>query len=138
MQKSSNNRSSSSLKHLSSIPQYLRIECKAEEKHLTSNILSNPFTLNSFIEPIKFTLYDQDQLKPIHYKSEIVLHNNPDTNLRIKVLRVAFHNCSRTQSMNPSMYRSRERKPLISNNNDLSSKIRQDNTKSTKRRSITS
>ncbi|CAF0806447.1 unnamed protein product [Didymodactylos carnosus] len=112
-------------------PQYLRIECTAEEKHLTSNILSTPFTLNSLIQPIKFTLYDK--LKPINYKSEIVIHNNPETNLHIKVLRVAFPNGGRSQSVNRSSYCYREQSSL----NDLSSsKMLQDDKKTTKRRSL--
>jgi hypothetical protein len=67
-------------------PQSIRIECQAEERHF---INSPPLTLNASVKPIRFTM--DEQVKPGKYRSEIVVQNNPDVDLYIKRLRVAFH-----------------------------------------------
>jgi hypothetical protein len=67
--------------------QSLRIECKAEERHFISDY-SSP-KANFSVKPIRYTM--NDQFKPVKFRSEIIVHNNPETDLHIKRLRVAFH-----------------------------------------------
>lgn len=67
--------------------QSLRIECKAEERHFIGNI--SPYTINSSLKPIRYTM--NDQIKPAKFRSEIIVHNNPETDLHINRLRVNFH-----------------------------------------------
>jgi len=67
--------------------QSFHIECKAEERHFISNI--SPYTIDSSLKPIRYTM--SDQLKPIQFRSEIIVHNDPETDLHIKRLRVNFH-----------------------------------------------
>jgi hypothetical protein len=68
-------------------PQSLRIECKTEERHFITDI--SPYTINTSVKPIRLTM--NDQIKPMKFRSEIIVHNNPETDLQIKRLRVAFH-----------------------------------------------
>lgn len=67
--------------------QSLRVECKAEERHFIGNI--SPYTINSSLKPIRFTM--NDQIKPTKFRSEIIVHNNPEADLHINRLRVDFH-----------------------------------------------
>jgi hypothetical protein len=66
-------------------PQSIRIECQAEERHF---IGCPPTKINVSIKPIRFTM--DEKVKPGNYRSEIIVQNNPDINLYIKRLRVAF------------------------------------------------
>lgn len=68
--------------------QSLRIVCKAEERHFITNTLPN-CNIDSSLKPICITM--NDQFQPIQFRSEIILHNNPETDLRIQRLRVAFN-----------------------------------------------
>jgi hypothetical protein len=63
------------------------IECKAEERHFIGNI--SPHTINSPLKPIRYTM--SDQIKPVQFRSEIIVHNNPEADLHIQRLRVDFH-----------------------------------------------
>jgi len=76
--------------------QSIRIECQAEERHFIDSV---PSKINASIKPIRFTM--DEQFKPGKYRSEIIVQNNPDIDLYIKRLRVAFpaHDDS---SINPS------------------------------------
>jgi hypothetical protein len=67
-------------------PKSIRIECQAEERHF---INSPPLKISASIKPIRFTM--DNQVKPGQYRSEIVVQNNPDVDLYIKRLRIAFH-----------------------------------------------
>ena len=67
-------------------PKTIRIECQAEERHF---INSSPLKINGSSKPFRFTM--DNQIKPGQYRSEIVVQNNPDVDLYIKRLRVAFH-----------------------------------------------
>jgi hypothetical protein len=67
--------------------QSFRIECKAEERHFIGNI--SPHTIDSPLKPIRYTM--SDQIKPIKFRSEIIVHNNPETDLHIQRLHVDFH-----------------------------------------------
>ncbi|CAF0882129.1 unnamed protein product [Rotaria sp. Silwood1] len=66
-------------------PQSIQIECQAEERHF---IHSSPMKISGSLKPIHFTM--NNQTKPGKYRSEIVVHNNPDVDLYIKRLHVAF------------------------------------------------
>ncbi len=66
--------------------QILRVECKAEERHFLGNISSH--TINSSHKPIRYTM--NEQIQPIQFRSEIIVHNNPEADLHIKRLRVNF------------------------------------------------
>jgi len=102
----SNNRWYSS--HLSP-SQTLRIECKAEERHYLDNIF--PHKIDSSLKPIRYKM--NDPIKPIKFRSEIIVHDNPDVDLHIQRLRVDFryhddtpvnaivnhHSSSRSQSV---------------------------------------
>ncbi|CAF3479225.1 unnamed protein product [Rotaria sp. Silwood1] len=68
--------------------QSLHIECKAEERHFIGDT-SPYYNIDSSLKPIRFTM--SDQLEPVQFRSEIIVHNNTDTDLHIKRLRVAFH-----------------------------------------------
>ena len=50
---------------------------------------SSPTKINASVKPIRFTV--DEQFKPGKYRSEILVQNNPDVDLYIKRLRVAFH-----------------------------------------------
>jgi hypothetical protein len=65
----------------------LRIECTTEERHLIGN--TSRYPINSSLKPIRYTMVDQ--IKPVQFRSEIVVHNNPEIDLHIKRLRVNFH-----------------------------------------------
>ena len=67
-------------------PSTIRIECQAEERHFPNHL---PTKINTSVKPIRFTV--DEQIKPGKYRSEILVHNNPDMNFYIKRLRVAFH-----------------------------------------------
>jgi hypothetical protein len=66
-------------------PQSIHIECQAEERHFINN---PPTKINATVKPIRLTM--DDQVKPGKYRSEIVVQSNPDMELYIKRLRVAF------------------------------------------------
>jgi len=66
-------------------PQTIHIECQAEERHFINN---PPSKINVSVKPIRFTI--DEQVKPGKYRSEILVQNNPDIDLYIKRLRVAF------------------------------------------------
>ncbi len=67
-------------------PESIHIECQAEERHFINN---PPSKINASIKPIRFNM--NEQVKPGKYRSEILVQNNPDMDLYIKRLRVAFH-----------------------------------------------
>jgi hypothetical protein len=67
--------------------QPVRIECKAEERHCIGD--SSSYTINSSSKPIRFTMNHQS--KPVHFRSQIIVHNDPEADLHIKRLSVAFH-----------------------------------------------
>lgn len=71
--------------HLPS-PHSIRIECQAEERHFLDSI---PTKVNASVKPIRFTM--DENMKPGKYRSEIIVQNNPNIDLYIKRLRVAFH-----------------------------------------------
>lgn len=84
----------------SSSTPYLRIECQAEERHF---IDSSPFQMNSSTKAARFTT-DQ-QICPGRFRSEIVVHSDPNVDFHIKRLRVAFNDqskASRSHSVNNS------------------------------------
>ncbi|CAF2516278.1 unnamed protein product [Rotaria sp. Silwood2] len=72
--------------HLSS-SKSLRIECKTEERHFLGNTCPY-YNIDSSLKPIRCTM--SDQLEPGQFRSEIIVHNNTDTDIHIKRLRVAF------------------------------------------------
>lgn len=86
--------------------QSILIECQAEERHF---IDSPPTKINTSGKPIRFTM--DEQVKPGKYRSEIIVHNNPEVDLYIKRLRVAFNphdgspktarSSARSHSLNP-------------------------------------
>ncbi|CAF3194385.1 unnamed protein product [Rotaria socialis] len=66
----------------------LLIECKVEERHFIGD--TSPYdNIDSYSKPIRFTM--NDQLQPAQFRSEVILHNNPETDLQIKRLFVNFH-----------------------------------------------
>ncbi|CAF1141073.1 unnamed protein product [Rotaria sordida] len=65
-----------------------RIECKAEERHFIGDTPSY-YNIDSSLKPIRFTM--NDQLEPAQFRSEIIVHNDAETDLHVKRLRVAFH-----------------------------------------------
>ncbi|UJR28566.1 hypothetical protein I4U23_009799 [Adineta vaga] len=65
-----------------------RIECKAEERHFLTDSSSSSYKLNSSLQPIRYTM--TEQFKPVQFRSQIIVHNNPETNLFIEKLRIAF------------------------------------------------
>ncbi|UJR20958.1 hypothetical protein I4U23_024065 [Adineta vaga] len=67
-------------------PQSIRIECQAEERHFINSI---PLKINASAKPIRFTMNDSTKSGP--YRSEIIIHSNPDTDFYIKKFRVAYH-----------------------------------------------
>ncbi|CAF1023566.1 unnamed protein product [Adineta ricciae] len=67
-------------------PQPIRIECQAEQRHFIHTI---PVKINGQTKPIRFTV--NDTTKPGQYRSEIIVHTNPDTDFYIKKLRIAYH-----------------------------------------------
>ncbi|CAF0895850.1 unnamed protein product [Adineta ricciae] len=68
--------------------QSLRIECKAEERHFLTD--SSPLhTFNSSLQPIRYTM--TEQYKPVQFRSQIIVHNNPDTDVFVERLQVAFY-----------------------------------------------
>ena len=82
-----NNRNNRSFPPRHSPPQVFRVECKAEERHFIRD--SSQTRIRSPLQPIRVTM--NDQYKPIQFRSEIIVHNNPETDVHIKSLRVAFH-----------------------------------------------
>jgi hypothetical protein len=68
-------------------PQSLRVECKSEERHFITDI--SPCTIDLSLKPIRFRMNEQH--KPVQFRSEIIVHNNPETDLHIRRLHVAFH-----------------------------------------------
>ena len=66
-------------------PQPIHIECQAEERHFINNA---PTKITTTVKPIRLTM--DDQVKPGKYRSEILVQSNPDMDLYIKRLRVAF------------------------------------------------
>ncbi|CAF3339489.1 unnamed protein product [Rotaria socialis] len=66
-------------------PRPIHIECHAEERYFVN---ASPLKINGSVKPIRFTT--DNQVKPEQYRSEIVVHSNPDVDLYIKRLRVAF------------------------------------------------
>jgi hypothetical protein len=77
--------------------QSIRIECQAEERHF---INSPSFKLNTSLKPIRFTM--NDQVKPGRFRSEIIVHNNPNIDFYIKRLRVAFNGHDYVSKNQPS------------------------------------
>lgn len=67
--------------------QSFRIECKAEERHFLQR--QKLHQINSAIKPIQYTMNESN--RPVQFRSEIVVHNHPETDLRIKRLRVNFY-----------------------------------------------
>jgi len=67
-------------------PRPILIECQAEERHFIDSI---PLKINGTSKPIRFTA--NNEVEPGQYRSEIIVHNNPDIDFYIKKLRVAFH-----------------------------------------------
>jgi hypothetical protein len=65
---------------------YVRIECQAEERHFTD---SSPYRMSSSLKPIDSTI--NGQIRPGLFRSEIIVHNNPNVDMYIKRLRVGFH-----------------------------------------------
>ena len=85
-------------------PQTIRIECQAEERHF----LNDPSQkISTSIKPIRFTV--DEHVKPGKYRSEILVQNNPDLDLYVKRLRVAFqtHDDPRTTTTTRISPRSR-------------------------------
>lgn len=85
--------------------QTFRVECKAEERHFLGN--TSPFTVNSPLRPLRLAM--NDSIQPVQFRSEIIVHNNPETDVHIKSLRVAFHyhddspaNAMSAQRLSPS------------------------------------
>ena len=70
-----------------SCPELLRVVYKTEEHHFIDNTPLD-LKINSSLRPIRFQTMDQSQ--PTQFRSEIVVHNKPETDLRIKRFRVAF------------------------------------------------
>lgn len=77
-------------------PRSIRIECQAEERHF---IDIPPTKINASVKPIRFTV--DENVKPGKFRSEIIVQNNPDIDVYIKRLRVAFHTHD-DSSINPS------------------------------------
>lgn len=67
--------------------QSLRIECIAEERHCLGHI--SPHTIHSSRKPVRFTM--TEPVQPVQFRSQIIVHSNPETDLHIKRLRVNFH-----------------------------------------------
>ncbi|CAF1250193.1 unnamed protein product [Adineta steineri] len=67
--------------------QSVRIECKAEEQYFIGDTPS--YRIHSSLNPIHLTM--NDQYKPIQFRSQIILHNDPQTDVRIDKFSVAFH-----------------------------------------------
>lgn len=66
-------------------PQTIHIECHAEERHIPD---SYPANIQTKFKPMNCTA--DNGANRGKYRSEIVVHKNPDTDLYIKRLRVAF------------------------------------------------
>ncbi|CAF0943405.1 unnamed protein product [Rotaria sordida] len=82
-------------------PQSIQIECQAEERHFIND---SPTKISGSLKPIHFTM--NKQIKPGKYRSEIVVHNNPNVDLYIKRLHVAFDAYD-----DLSMYNSKHERP---------------------------
>ena len=67
--------------------QSLRIECKAEERYFIDQ--TSPYKINSPLKPIQYTMTEENQ--PLKFRSEIIVHNDPEINLHIKRFRVNFY-----------------------------------------------
>lgn len=78
--------------------QSIRINCQTEERHFDRNYSSG--------KPVRFTV--NEHVKPGKYRSEILVQNNPDLDLYVKRLRVAFqsHDTPRTSSSTSARSRS--------------------------------
>ena len=68
-------------------PQNLRIECTAEERHYLDN--SATHINKSYFRPIRSKMEEEN--KPVQFRSEIIVHNNPEYDVHIKTLRIALH-----------------------------------------------
>ena len=100
-------------------PQSIRIECQAEERHF---IDTPPLKINTTIKPVRFTM--DEQVRPGKYRSEIIVHNNPDTDLYIKRLRVGF------QTHDDSLINSSKSTRISSRSQSLNTRIQEKQGKS--------
>lgn len=67
-------------------PQSIRIDCLAEQHHFINTF---PVIITGSLKPIRFSPSNQPMFG--QYRSEIVVHNNPNADLYIKRLRVGFN-----------------------------------------------
>ena len=65
----------------------IRVQYQANERHFLPSTTSHQ--IDSSFQSIRWTM--NEQTEPIRFRSEIVVHSNPDTDLHIKRLRVNFH-----------------------------------------------
>lgn len=101
--------------------QTLRIECKAEERHFIRD--SSSSRIRAPLQPIRVTM--NDQYKPVQFRSEIIVHNDPDIDVHIKSLRVAFHyhDETPTEAMAKHHYHSPPNSPLHSQSTNRTKKM---------------
>jgi hypothetical protein len=88
-QRTFNNHNIRSFPSRLSASQSLRVECKTDEQHFINHHRLPSSQITSPVKPIRFTM--DDRVSPVHFRSQIIVHNHPDTDVHIKSLRVAFH-----------------------------------------------
>lgn len=66
-------------------PNHVRIDCQTEERQFVNDPSRRIYTSGN---PIRLTM--NEHVKPSKYRSEIVVQNNPNLDLYVKRLRVAF------------------------------------------------
>lgn len=98
-------------------PRTIRIECQAEERHF----LNDPSKkISTTIKPIRFTV--DEHVKPGKYRSEILVQNNPDLDLYVKRLRIAFQTPDETRTTARTSPRSRSLNARIEENKSSKSR----------------
>ena len=88
--------------------QSIRIDCQTDERHFLNDPSKRIYTSG---KPIRFTM--DEHVKPGKYRSEILVQNNPNLDLYVKRLRVAFqtHDDPRMNTRSRSLNTRREEKP---------------------------